>query len=148
LKPVYIITSIGGVGRITAFTSATVVTILISDDFSSTSAVPGQLALLTEPAWSDARGWPQVCGSFQNRAIFGCTDSLPNGLWCSVINDYEDFDDSSLDDDQAISWYPTSDIGNTIQFITPYRSLIVHTDSGVFSTPVQFESRRLQLGLP
>ena len=127
----------GGIARITAFSSSTVVTVLVIDDFTSTSAIPGSLSLLTEPAWSDARGWPKVNGSYQNRAIYANTDSLPNGLWFSVSNDYIDFDDSSLDADQAISWYPTSHVGSTILFITPYRSLVIHTDAGVYSTPFQ-----------
>lgn len=127
----------GGTARITAFTDSTHVTIQVIDDFSSTSAIPGTLSLLTEPAWSDARGWPKVNGSYQNRAIYANTDSLPNGFWASVSNDYNDFDDSSTDDDMAISWYPTSHVGSTILFITPYRSLIVHTDAGVYSTPQQ-----------
>lgn len=131
----------GGAGsaRITAYTSATAVTIQVIDDFSSTSAIPGTLSLLTEPAWSDVRGWPKVNGSYQNRAIYANTDSLPNGFWASAANDYIDFDDSSLDDDMAISWYPTSDVGSTILYITPYRSLIVHTDAGVYSTPMNFD---------
>ena len=127
----------GGIARITAYSSTTVVTILVIDDFTSTSAIPGSLSLLTEPAWSDARGWPKVNGSYQNRAIYANTDSLPNGLWFSVSNDYIDFDDSSLDADQAISWYPTSHVGSTILYITPYRSLVIHTDAGVYSTPFQ-----------
>jgi hypothetical protein len=130
----------GGIARITAFTSNILVSILVTDDFSSGAAILGSLAVLTEPAWSDARGWPRSCGSYQNRAIFANSESLPNGLWLSVINDYEDYDDSTLDDDQAISWYPTADVGMAINFITPYRSLIINTDAGVYSTPLQNEA--------
>lgn len=129
----------GGTARITAFTDSTHITVQVIDDFTSTAAIPGSLSLLTEPAWSDLRGWPKVNGSYQNRAIFANTDSLPNGFWASVSNDYNDFDDSSLDADMAISWYPTSDVGSTILYITPYRSLIVHTDAGVYSTPMNFD---------
>ena len=127
----------GGTARITVFTDSTHVTVQVLDDFTSTSAIPGAFSLLTEPAWSDARGWPKVNGSYQNRAIYCNTESLPNGFWASVANDYIDFDDSSTLDDMAISWYPTSHVGSTILFITPYRSLLVHTDAGVYSTPQQ-----------
>jgi len=64
---------------------------------------------------------------------------LPNGLWGSVINDYNNFDDSQANADNAISWYPTSDDINFIRFIVPYRSLTIHTNSGVFSTPLNVE---------
>jgi hypothetical protein len=129
----------GGVARITGYTSNVLVNITVIEDFASTAAIQGILSLLSEPAWSDDRGWPRVCSSYQNRGVFANNESLPNGLWHSAINDYDDFDDSSLDDDQAISWYPSSDVGNYIKYITPYKSLIVHTDTGIYSTPNQSE---------
>jgi hypothetical protein len=125
----------GGVARIISISSTTVANILIIDDFAATSAISGMISLLSEPAWSDLRGWPNVCGSYQNRAIFANTESLPNGLWCSVVNEYNNFDDSSTLDDMAIDWYPTSEVDNSIDFITPYRNLVIHTDAGVYSTP-------------
>lgn len=129
----------GGILRITAITSTTVAVGNVVVPFTSTNAISGSLSTLSEPAWSEARGWPTKCSSFQNRAFFANTDDLPNGLWGSVVNDYDDFDDLETDDDSAISWYPSSDNINFIQFIVPYRSLTVHTNSGVFSTPLSAE---------
>ncbi len=108
--------------------------------FTNTQAILGTQASVTEPVWSNNRGWPRACSSFQNRSAFANTDLLPNGLWLSVTNDYNDYDDSLLDDDNAISWYPTSDDINYIRFIVPYRSLTIHTNSGVFSTPLSVET--------
>lgn len=131
----------GGVARITATNGTNIATVDIVQAFNSTAAIPGTQALITEPAWSDARGWPRKCSSFQNRAFFANTDSLSNGLWGSVTNDFDDFDDLlDDDDDSAISWFPTSDTVNYIQFIVPYRSLTVHTNSGVYSTPLSIET--------
>lgn len=130
----------GGVARITGFTSTTVVTAAVEQAFDSTAAISGALSLLAEPAWSDARGWPEKCSSYQNRALFANTASLPNGFWASAINDYADFNDLESDDDDAISWFPTSDDINYIRFIVPYRSVTVHTNSGVFSSPLSFET--------
>lgn len=126
----------GGSARITAFTSTTVVDIDVIEDFDAAAAIKGTLSSLKEPAWSDKRGWPRVCSSFQNRAFFANTELLPNGLWGSSINDYDDFDDSQTLDDNAISWYPTSDVANEIRFITPYKNMIVHTNAGSYSTPM------------
>lgn len=129
----------GGVARITAVGSAspiTTCTIAIEQPFDSGAAISGRLSLLAEPAWSDARGWPQKCSSYQNRAVFANSASLPNGFWASAINDYNDFNDMQADDDDAISWYPTSDEVNFIRFIVPYRSITVHTNSGVYSSPL------------
>lgn len=126
----------GGTSRITAVASNTSFTVAVQTPFDSTSAIQGSLAFLGEPAWSDIRGWPQVCSSYQNRALFANTASLSNGFYGSVINDYTDFGDLTDDDDDAISWYPTSDNMNYIRFIVPYRSITVHTNTGIYSSPL------------
>jgi hypothetical protein len=130
----------GGIGRILSITSTTVAVIASIQPFGQTTPYLGKLDnYLTTPAWSDTVGWPRVCSSFQNRAYFANTDLLPNGIWGSVSNDFDNFDDSQVDADNAISWYPTSDDINFIRFIVPYRSLTIHTNSGVFSTPLSVE---------
>ncbi len=126
----------GGSARIIQVVSTSQFIVAVQTPFDGTGAIQGSLALLTEPAWSDARGWPQVCSSYQNRALFANTTSLPNGFWASVINDYTDFGDLTADDDDAISWYPTSDNMNFIRFIVPYRSITVHTNTGIYSSPL------------
>lgn len=130
----------GGAARIKSVASSTSATMDIQVPFDSTAAIPGNDSLLAEPAWSDARGWPSKCSSFQNRAVFANSDLLPNGLWLSVTNDYDDFSGlDDTDDDDAISWYPSSDNVNYIRFIVPYRSLTIHTNTGIYSTPLSFE---------
>lgn len=129
----------GGVARITAVNGTNQATVNIEQTFNVITTIPGTMVLIAEPAWSEARGWPSKCSSFQNRFIFANSRSLPNGLWLSVSNVYEDFNDSLNDDDYAISYYPSSDTVNFIRFIVPYRSLTVHTNSGIFSTPLTFE---------
>lgn len=126
----------GGIARITAVAGGTSASIFVVRRFDTTAAIPGLLSVLAEPAWSDIRGWPQKCSSYQNRAIFCNSDSLPNGFWASVINDYNDFNDLEADPDDAISWYPTSGDINYIRFIVPYRSITIHTNSGVYSSPL------------
>ena len=126
----------GGTSRITAVASTTSFTVSVQTPFDATTPIQGSLALLAEPAWSDTRGWPQVCSSYQNRALFANTASLPNGFYASVINDYADFGDLTNDDDDAISWYPTSNNMNFIRFIVPYRSVTVHTNTGIYSSPL------------
>lgn len=126
----------GGAGRITAVADTSHFTVYMVTPFTAGTVIPGTLALLAEPAWSDARGWPQKCSSYQNRAIFCNSDSLPNGFWASVTNDYTDFGDLTNDDDDAISWYPSSNDVNVIRFIVPYRSITVHTNSGIYSSPL------------
>jgi hypothetical protein len=129
----------GGVCRIAVYLSPTGIAVDIITPFPNLDPIPGTDVFLAEPAWSDARGWPSKCSSFQNRAVFANTRSLPNGLWLSVTNDYNDFDGLELLDDNSIFWYPSSDNVNVVNFIVPYRSLTIHTNSGIYSTPLAFE---------
>jgi hypothetical protein len=131
----------GGVCRIISYASATSVGINIIQDFdaTATAGIPGTSSFLAEPAWSDVRGWPSKCSSFQNRAVFANTRSLPNALFLSITNDYNNFDGLEGQPDSAILWYPSSDNVNVIRFIVPYRSLTIHTNSGIYSTPLTFE---------
>lgn len=125
----------GGSSRITAVASNTSFTVAVQTPFdTSGTPIPGTLVFLAEPAWSTARGFPTKCSSYQNRAIFANTASLPNGFWTSVINDYTDFGDLTSDADDAISWFPSSNDVNSIRFIVPYRSLTVHTNTGIYSS--------------
>lgn len=126
----------GGTSRIKSVTDTSHFIVTIEHQFDNTNAIQGSFALLAEPAWSDKRGWPQVCSSYQSRALFANTTSLPNGFYASVTNDYTDFGDLTTDDDDAISWYPTSDNMNFIKFIVPYRSVTVHTNTGIYSSPL------------
>lgn len=128
----------GGTARITAVADTSHFTVAVQTPFDSGFAggYSGSLVFLAEPAWSDTRGWPQVCSSYQNRALFANTSSLPNGIWASVVNDYANFGDLTNDNDDAISWYPTSDNMNYIRFIVPYRSITVHTNTGIYSSPL------------
>lgn len=126
----------GGSGRIIIFTDSTHVTLSMATPFDAIGSVIGSLALLAEPAWSNARGWPEVVSSYQNRALFANSESLPNGFWASVINDYSTMTNLTNDDDDGISWYPSSNAVNVIRFIVPFRSITVHTNSGIYSSPL------------
>jgi hypothetical protein len=126
----------GGIARIIGYTDTTHVTLDVFQNFDDINGIPGSLSLLAEPAWSNARGWPQKVSSYQNRALFANTVSLPNGFWTSVINNYNSLSNLTTDDDDGISWYPSSNDVNVIRFIVPFRSITVHTNSGIYSSPL------------
>ena len=128
-----------GLARITAFVNAQNVTVEIVKSFDVKSRV-GSFCFVGEPAWSATRGYPQKTSSYQNRLIFANTDLIPNGIWLSAINDFYDFDDIDTDDDDAISYYPTSGNLSLVNHITPYRSLTVHTNNGIYSTPLNLDA--------
>jgi hypothetical protein len=126
----------GGVLRITAFTNNMVVVGYTIVSFNNTNPILGALAFLGEPAWSATRFYPQTCSFIQNRLAFGGSPSIPNGVWLSTPNEVFNFDDSELLPDNAISWYPSSNQGGTIVNMTAASSLIVHTSTGNYSSPV------------
>ncbi len=135
----------GGSARITATNGTNTATVSIITNFASTAAIPGAFAFIAEPAWSIARGFPQKCSTFQSRSVFANTESLPNGIWLSVTNEYNNFDTlpnntGGFDADGSISWLPSSDNINYIKFIVPYRSLTIHSNTGIFSTPLNNET--------
>lgn len=137
----------GGSGRITAVADSTHATVSLDQSFTGDLNIPpaavaisGRVSLLAEPAWSDTRGWPILASSYQNRALFSNSASLPNGFWASAINSYNDFNDIQRDDDDAISWYPSSDNITYIRYIVPYRSITIHANSGVFSSPLGIDT--------
>jgi len=135
----------GGLARIISITSSTVANAYVLDPFINADATPGTLVLLREKVWSSTatgvvgRGWPNRVGCYQNRLIFGNSAIIENGLWLSAINNPWNFSDLFTDDDDAISYYPTTGNVDYINFIVAYRSLTIHSKQGIFSTPTAFE---------
>lgn len=77
----------GGLVRITAFTSATVVSGEILVSLSATAAAVAGAWLLLDPAWSAALGFPE-CGTLhEGRLVLARDDTF----WGSATGDFENF---------------------------------------------------------
>lgn len=76
-----------GCVKITAYTSSTVVTAKVYDTLAATTAT----STWAEGSWSDYRGWPSCVIFFQDRLIWGCSDSEPQTWWASNTGDYVNF---------------------------------------------------------
>lgn len=126
----------GGVLRIITFTNATTISGFTYEDFINTAAFPGREAFLGEPAWSAARGYPRCGTFFQERFYLAGSRQIPNGLWGSSLFAVYDFDDSQSLPDNAISFYPSAGLSNFIKALTSSKSLIVHSNTGNYSTPL------------
>jgi hypothetical protein len=126
----------GGIMRLVAFVDAQNMTGYTIVSFNNTNATLGSISFLGEPAWSATRFYPQTCSFIQNRLCFGGSPSLPNGIWLSTPNEVFNFDDSEILPDSAISWYPSSNQGGVIVNLTAASSLIAHTSTGNYSSPV------------
>lgn len=83
--PVYEFLSDGqGIVRITARASAQSVTADVVKRLPETLRNRATYRW-SEAAWSDMRGWPRAIGAFQQRHVYGGTNTDPRTLWHSVI---------------------------------------------------------------
>lgn len=131
----------------------------ILDVAAAARNIPGSQAVVTEKAFSAARGWPEKVCFFQNRLWFGRTSSLPGLLVGSNYNGFSsgrlNFDDSRTLDTSAVSTVIYGRRNTTINHILSYKSLIIFTTSGVYSssldeftpiTPLNINFINLQTG--
>lgn len=131
----------GGTARITTSTdpASTTCTADVVDDFDDTKAESGSLSFVGEPIYSSSRGYPAVVGFYQNRLGFANTKDLPSGVWFSVFNDLDNFNEAIQDDSGAISDYMRTgnqQSANIVRSISGVRSLIIFTSDSEFSTPL------------
>jgi hypothetical protein len=70
----------------------------------------------TEGAWSNVQGFPRCVALHGGRIWYGGTHSAPMRLWGSVVNDFEDFRQTSFDD-AGVSFTPASQNANSMQWM-------------------------------
>jgi hypothetical protein len=138
----------GGTLRLTAVASATSATGRIINTFDEESGlfhgsnhITGAESVLTERAFSNERGWPKKVSFFQNRIWFANTAQLPNGVFASNYNGFNAdrllFDDARADDISAItSVIRSAKKSNSIQHMVPFKTMLILSNSGVYSTPL------------
>lgn len=113
-----------GYAKVISISSPTVAMADMETDAASTTPT----RLWQEGAWSAYRGWPSVCGFFQERMVFGNTPSQPQSFWFSRTGDYYDFGLSSpIQDDDPITGTLTARQVSAIREFIPLNDLIVMT---------------------
>lgn len=114
-----------GYCRVTAYTSATQVTVSVLSAFFDTSAV----TTWYESAWSAYRGFPRTGCFFDDRQLLAGTSYDPDSIWFSETADYDKFE-RPLSGTTAASAFEiplNSRQVNQIQWILPHRVLVVGT---------------------
>lgn len=126
-----------GVGRITSYTSSTVVTIEVTEvwDNATGNSVSAGDAIVEEPVWSSTRGWPKSVTFHEGRMYFGGSKTRPQTLWASKTNDFFNFDIGTGLDDEAIDVTLDTDQVNAITAVYSGRHLQVFTTGGEFMMP-------------
>ena len=121
-----------GYGKITGYTSSTVVTWEILEDTGSGShSTDWSLG-----AFSDTTGHPSCVTFFEQRLVFAATLSQPQTIFFSKSGDYENMNENrggTVADDDAIIYTIASNQVNAIRFMTATRTLIIGTAGGEFA---------------
>ncbi len=117
-----------GYARVTAYTSATVVTATVVKRLPTTSAT----TRWSEGAWSNRRGHPHAVTFYEDRLWFAGSTSRPQTLWASVSGDYENHKYGTNDDDALNYTINTQDM-NTIEWLAPTKVLAIGTANGEFT---------------
>ena len=142
-----------GWGKITGFTSTTVVEVTTEVDFDSLVLEPSSFWRLG--AWSSTTGYPRRVVFFEERLVFANTATQPDTLWASKAQDYQLFApseyDSVVNDDNGFAYVlPSSKVnaiqwlegGNTIGVGTLGAEYILATTDGAPMTPRNVTPRR------
>ena len=79
-----------------------------------------------EAAFSGDRGYPRAVALHEQRLCFGGVTAEPNTLWCSALDDFENFETGPNADD-AVSFTLAASEGNRINWLYSQADLLVGT---------------------
>ena len=116
-----------GWGKITAYTSATVVTWTINVAATGSGSVTWALG-----AWSNTTGFPSTVSFYEQRLVFAGSTDYPQTIWASESGSYEDFDVGDASAADAFIYTIAANRVNVIRWLAPARDLIVGTAGGEF----------------
>jgi hypothetical protein len=125
----------GGIVRITGYSSSTVFTGSLVQEFINNNSISGSDASLEEPVWSASRGYPGSVTFHEARMWFSNSTSRPQTLWGSVIGDFWNFDRGSARDDESIDITLDTDQVNAIYHLVSGPHLQIFTSGGEFYIP-------------
>ncbi|OWQ92031.1 hypothetical protein CDN99_06645 [Roseateles aquatilis] len=122
----------GGLVKITAWTSATVVSGRILRELAATVAAPALSWSLEPPVWSATLGYPRTGAIHQQRLIAAGTKKFPRNVWGSRIGEPLDFERWTNDND-AFAFTIDSDESTPIRYVSAGKRLIVLTESAEYT---------------
>jgi hypothetical protein len=80
----------------------------------------------SEAAFSAKRGYPRSVAMHEQRLCFGGTSSQPNTIWCSAIDDFENFQTGTTAAD-AVQFTLAASEGNRINWMYSQSQLLIGT---------------------
>lgn len=128
--------SITGIARITAYTSPTVVSAVVLQDFGATTASSDWW----EGQWSDFRGWPSAVSLHEGRIWMGGNDKILG----TISDDFVGYDDEFEGDGGPISRNIGEGPVENINWMMSLGRLIIGTESSSANiNPVRMESNSI-----
>lgn len=119
--------TVWGIAKITAFNSTTNVDVQILTGFNSTNA----LDTWKLGTWCATLGYPGLCTFFENRLIGARSDTYPQSIWFSKIDNYYDFGVSDpVVDTDGLSTKLVANNVNVIKWLSVAKVLFVGTTGG------------------
>ena len=116
-----------GHGKITAFTSATQVTVEVLVALTSNGTKTWSLG-----AYSNTTGFPRAVSFFEQRLVFAGSTSYPQTIWGSQSGIYENFDEGDAEAADAFIYTIAANRVNAIRWLAPSKDLIVGTAGSEF----------------
>jgi len=117
-----------GYAKITAYSSATSVTIDIKDDFDATTAT----ADWKLGAFSDTTGHPSCVSFYEQRLVFASTSSEPQTVFFSKAGDYENMTSGTNADDAMVYTIAANQV-NVIRYLKTQRTLVIGTTAAEYT---------------
>lgn len=122
----------GGLCKVKAYTSATIVDATIVRELSATTAAPALAWSLEPPVWSADLGYPRTGTIYQQRLIAAGTKRFPRTVWGSRISEPLDFELGTADD-LAFSFTIDGDEASAISYVSAGKGLSVFTESAEYT---------------
>ncbi|WP_439606865.1 hypothetical protein [Hydrogenophaga sp.] len=123
----------GGLVRVTAYTSSTVISGVIVKVLSGTTGAPADAWTYRKPAWNAQDGYPKAVTFYQQRTWLANTRRYPQTQWGSMSGLFFDFT-PGVEDDSAVYKTMDSDEINPIEFMSSGNNLISLTLGGEWET--------------
>ena len=117
--------------KIVAWVSTVSVTATIQE--SATMSAHTATAVWRLGAWSDTTGYPRSVAFFGGALWWGGSETQPQTVWRSVVLDYENMDEGTADDADALTVELNSEKVNIIRWLSPSRRLISGTEGENFT---------------
>ena len=122
----------GGLCRITAYTSATVVSARIENELTATVAAPASAWTLESTMWGGPYGYPRCGTYFEQRLWMAGSPGFPQAIWSSVIGEPLDMTTGTFDD-EGLNYLVGSGEANPVLHLVSARGLVALTSAGEFS---------------